>query len=415
MKTVSVITFGCKVNKNESDAIAHLLSGYGYFVTDELIKADYYIINSCAVTNEGEKKSRQVISKILKLNKNAHIVICGCASENNAEQFKNKLNTGKVIGTKNKETLVDYILAHDNLPIANKGDIKSTIKLSNTRAYLKIQDGCNRFCSYCIIPYLRGRSDSYPVDEVVREAFELSKTSKEIVLVGIDISDYKINGKLALPMLVEKLKAVPSRFRFGSFEVNVISDELLTAMKSAGNFVPHFHLSLQSGDDQTLKHMNRKYTTAHYQEKCNLIKTYFPNANITTDIIVGYPTETNEQFENTVNFAKSIGFGRMHIFPFSVRDGTPAAKLQDLPKKIKQERVKQLSKVAANLSKKFYTSQIDKVREVLIETKSNDMYVGYTDNYIKTYITSLRHLESGEVIPVKLEKIYKDGMHGVVV
>ncbi len=417
MKKVSIITLGCKVNKNESNYLAYLLSLNGYLVTDQLQKADYYIVNSCAVTNLGERKSRQVISKILKLNKAAHIIICGCASENNAKQFEEKKNVLKVIGTKNKVSIVDYILEIDNKSkvdnhFANIIESSQQQKpyLSNTRAFLKIQDGCNRFCSYCIIPYLRGRSVSRDINEIVEEAKRLALITKEIVLVGIDISDYKIDGKLALSKLVLQLGEVDSRFRFGSFEVNVINDELLTAMKSAKNFVAHFHLSLQSGDDEVLKQMNRKYTTAEYYSKCELIRKYFPHANITTDIIVGFPTETDEQFENTVEFVKKVGFGRIHIFPFSVREGTPASKLIDLPKTIKKSRYEKLSKIEEKISENYYKSEIGKNRELLLENQSENYFIGYTDNYIKTYVQSKEHYKNGEIISVKLINIYKDGM-----
>lgn len=418
MKKISIITLGCKVNKNESDNMAYLLGMQGYLVTDQLEKADYYIVNSCAVTNEGEKKSRQVVSKILKLNSLAKIMFCGCASENNAKQFKDKDNVVMVIGTKNKEQLVDYILNLDNKVKSDDAHFYNVLEssqrkkphITNTRAYLKIQDGCNRFCSYCIIPYLRGRSVSRDINEIVDEAQQLAKRSHEIVLVGIDISDFKVNDKLALPLLVEKLSAVHSRFRFGSFEVNAISDELLASMKSAKNFVDHFHLSLQSGDDDVLKNMNRKYTTDEYYAKCKLIRSYFPNANITTDIIVGFPTETEEQFKNTIEFCKKVGFGRMHIFPFSVRGGTPASKLADLPKKVKQYRYQKLSKVGEGLSAQYYKSEIGNKRTLLLETESENHFVGYTENYIKTYIKKSNSYSSGETINITLIKTYKDGM-----
>lgn len=418
MKKVSIITLGCKVNKNESDHIAYLLSSNGYLVADQLQEADYYIVNSCAVTNEGERKSRQVISKILKVNNNARIFLCGCASENNPEQFESKKNVVKVIGTKNKEKIVDYILEMDNKEKNTDDHFANIIEssqrnkpyITNTRAYLKIQDGCNRFCSYCIIPYLRGRSVSRDINEIVEEAKQLAIKTNEIVLVGIDISDYKIDGKLALAKLVERLGEVECRFRFGSFEVNVISDELLTAMKNAKNFVAHFHLSLQAGDDEVLKKMNRKYTTAEYYAKCELIREYFPHANITTDIIVGFPTETEEQFENTVEFANKVGFGRMHVFPFSVREGTPASKLVDLPKAVKHSRYEKLSKEEEKISEKYYSSQIGSERELLLETHTDNYFVGYTDNYIKTYVQHREHYKSGDIISVRLIKTYKDGM-----
>ncbi|MBO7219101.1 MAG: MiaB/RimO family radical SAM methylthiotransferase, partial [Clostridia bacterium] len=316
---VCLITLGCKQNKYESDCMANILKSNGYTITTNLEYADIYVLNTCAVTQEAEKKSRQYIAKFNKLNDNCKIVVCGCASENNLSQFDNKKNVFSIIGNEAKEKILDIV----NNATKQVFDIdhKTYPRLSSptkttTRAHLKIQDGCNNFCSYCLIPYLRGRSRSRDIEEIIAEAHELSTHSEEIVLTGIDISSFKVDGKLALPILMSRLKDLSSTIRIGSLEVNVITDELLQVLSSMPNFAPHFHLSLQSGCDKVLEKMNRHYTTQEYYDKVCLIRKYFPDANITTDVIVGFPNETEECFEETKKFVDKVKFSFMHIFPY---------------------------------------------------------------------------------------------------
>lgn len=412
MEKVCFLTLGCKVNKYESDCMAKILKQNGYSVTSNFEKSDIYVVNTCAVTNEGEKKSRQIFHKIRELNPLAKIIVCGCASEHNLKQFEEKGAFGG-IGNVNKETILSII---QNGGFKKFDQEKTYERLSNpyissTRAYIKVQDGCDRFCSYCIIPYLRGRSRSRELNSIIAEAKELAKESKEIVLVGIDISDYKINGEPALGKLIYSLKDLPARIRLGSFEANVITKELLDVLKQVPNFAPHFHLSLQSGDTSVLKAMNRKYTAEEFLEKCKLIKTYFPDANITTDIIVGFPTETEEEFENTINFARTVGFGKIHTFPYSVRSGTVASKMKDLPLSIKKERVAKLTKVSDELEIAFNKSMLGKTKKVLFEDEEDGYMVGFTDNYIKVYVDKEK-VESGELADIKLENLYKLGIKG---
>lgn len=412
MEKVCFLTLGCKVNKYESDCMAKILKQNGYSVTSNFEKSDIYVVNTCAVTNEGEKKSRQIFHKIREVNPLAKIIVCGCASEHNLKQFEEKGAFGG-IGNVNKETILSII---QNGGFKKFDQEKTYERLSNpyissTRAYIKVQDGCDRFCSYCIIPYLRGRSRSRELNSIIAEAKELAKESKEIVLVGIDISDYKINGEPALGKLIYSLKDLPARIRLGSFEANVITKELLDVLKQVPNFAPHFHLSLQSGDTSVLKAMNRKYTAEEFLEKCKLIKTYFPDANITTDIIVGFPTETEEEFENTIKFAKTVGFGKIHTFPYSVRSGTVASKMKDLPLSIKKERVAKLTKVSDELEIAFNKSMLGKTKKVLFEDEEDGYMVGFTDNYIKVYVDKEK-VESGELADIKLENLYKLGIKG---
>ena len=413
LNKVSILTLGCKVNKYESDCMARLLIENGFSVTEELEVADYYIINTCAVTQEAEKKSRQYISKCKKLNPNAQIIVCGCASENNTMQFEKYENIKAIFGTFGKEKILDFI----------QGDLKEKIELSkeyispnlpitnSTRAYLKVQDGCNNFCTYCLIPYVRGRSRSRNLDEIVAEAKELAKKHKEIVITGIDMSDYKIDGKKALGELLVALSDVPARIRIGSLEVGIVTVDFMEKLKSMPNFMPHFHLSLQSGDNRILKLMNRKYSREEYLEKCELIYKYFPFANITTDIIVGFPTETEEEYLNTENLAIQAKFGNIHIFPYSARKGTVALRYQDLPKSVKKERLARLEAVKEKLNLDFFNKNLDMVGVVLVEDMEEDYFVGYTENYIKVY---LKDVKNNELVKVKLTKIFKEGMIGEV-
>ena len=416
MEKVCFITLGCKVNKYESDCMAGILKSHGYAVSHELEKADIYIVNSCAVTNEGERKSRQYISKIRALNPNAKIIYTGCASEHNMEILEEKGIWG-AIGNVNKENILEIVqnggfikYPHDN--IYEKLNSPLT---SQTRAYLKVQDGCNRFCSYCLIPYVRGRSRSRDLKEVVEEAKKLSKTAKEIVLVGIDISDYKIGDKQALGELIWAMRDIKARFRLGSFEANIISRDLMELLKQNKNFVPHFHLSLQSGDDSVLKAMNRKYTSAEFLEKCELIREYFPEANITTDIIVGFPTETDEMFENTCEFVKKARFGKIHVFPYSKRDGTLASKLKDLPKSVKTERVNKLVMLGNELQIAFNKENLGKVYNVILEEEQGDYIEGFTENYIKVYVKKSPKIKCGDYIKVRLTKLKEMGMEGELI
>lgn len=413
MSKICFLTLGCKVNKYESDCMANIAYFAGYEVSSKLEFADIYVLNTCAVTNEGEKKSRQEVSKVLAINPNAKIIVCGCASQKNIEQFKS-LNVFSGFGTINKENFLNYInfpqfdctnlnLDYDNL---------HNPYISSTRAYIKIQDGCNRFCSYCIIPYIRGRSRSRDLKSIINEANILSKTNKEIVLVGIDLSDYKEKGIVALPKLLSNLKNVPAQIRLGSLEVSAITNEFMEVIYKMPNFAPQFHLSLQSGDDEVLKQMNRKYTLSSYEKAVNLIRRYFPLANITTDIIVGFPSETEKNFNNTCEFVKKIGFGKVHIFPYSKRSGTLASKMKDLSKEIKKDRVNKLEVIANNVAKEFHNKWLNKECDVLLEDIEGNYFVGYSKEYIKIYILNNERLKSGKIIRVVLKNLFNEGLIG---
>ncbi len=409
MNKVAIITLGCKQNKYESDCMANLLQRNGYEVVEELEVADIYIINTCAVTSEAEKKSRQFVAKCLKLNGEAKIIICGCASEKNADQFKTKNNVFSIIGTEGKEKILEYI----NNSIKQKNELKTVYESpcnpqkSSTREHIKIQDGCNNFCSYCIIPYLRGRSRSRDLESIVEEAKVIAGRSKEIVLTGIDISSYKVDGKLALPLLLSKLKDVNALIRLGSLEVNVITEELMSVLVSMPNFAPHFHLSLQSGDDEILKKMNRHYTSQEFYDKVQLIRKYFPLANITTDVIVGFAKETEEQFENTKQFIEKVGFSFVHIFPYSRREGTRAYNFEDLDMSIKKRRVDQLEEVNSRLRVNYLSKFIGRASSVIIE-EQKELFEGFSPEYIRCYTSD--DVICGNQYNIRFDSLYKDGM-----
>lgn len=405
---VSVLTLGCKVNKYESDALIFELKSRGIDATDNLEEADAYIINTCAVTNEAERKSRQMIERARKFNPNAEIYVMGCASQNRPVQFEDR-NVKMIIGTAGKKKIVDE-LSHSGthlfkLPTAYEDDLFSAQSL--TRAFIKIQDGCDHFCSYCIIPYLRGRSRSRSLESIVSEVEKLPDDVKEVVLVGIDVSDFKIDGKKGLGKLLQTLDKYGKRLRLSSMEDSLIDEEFLKVLSTIKNFCPHFHLSLQSGCDNVLKKMNRHYTTDEFADSVALIRKYFPLAGITTDIIVGFPTETEEDFEETLKFVESVKFSQLHIFPYSKRDGTAASKLyKDLSGKVKNERVKRLEELGDRLKTEFLRE--NKTGKVLIEAKNGDYFDGYTENYIKCYVSG--DLKVGEIVDVQIEKSFKDGV-----
>ena len=273
---ICLLNLGCKVNQYEIDGMYEKLSKH-HEVTENLEPADLYIVNTCAVTNEAEKKSRQIISKITKINSDAQIIVCGCASENNPEQFLDKKNVTAVLGNANKGKIEAYIGLKgcyvDDLPTKYEDDLMVT--KVRTRGYVKIQDGCNSFCSYCLIPFLRGRSRSRSLKSITFEARKLSKTCKEIVLTGINVSDFRLDNKKALPELLYALRDLPCRIRLSSMEVGAISDDFLETVSSMPNFCPHFHLSLQSGCDKVLREMNRHYTTADFLKMMMTLKKHF--------------------------------------------------------------------------------------------------------------------------------------------
>ena len=392
-----VFTLGCKVNESESASIMAALEQMGWETSDKLSYADAYVLNTCAVTREAERKSRQLITRAKKFNENARIFVCGCASEKDKDSFINR-DVTFVTGARKKQDIIDafaqfYGTESTQLPYP---------KQTKTRAFIKIQDGCNNFCSYCIIPYLRGREVSRPIEDVLREIN--STDCAEIVLNGINISSYE-GG---LERLIAALNGVDKRIRLGSLECSAITDGLLTALKGLKDFAPQFHLSLQSGSNKVLKAMNRHYTREQYLEKCAKIYKYFPDAAITTDIIAGFATETEEDFKESLSIIEEAGFARIHAFAYSPREGTAAYKLKDIPPDIKSERMQRLLDAGKISEERYISSFLGTEREIIAEEYEDGYTSGYTDNYIRVYIEE--RLATGKKFSVKLKERFKDGV-----
>lgn len=410
LKKAVIVNLGCKVNQYEGDCIASILNANDYEVTFELSSADLYVLNSCAVTKEAERKSRQYISKIKKISPNAKIIVAGCASEFDSEQFLSK-GVDRIIGTFGKPNILEEIskVGLYKYPKVEEYERFLLPPLKNrTRINVKIQDGCDNFCSYCIIPYLRGRSRSRRISEILCEINDVRNFTREIILTGINISDFGKDTEENINFLLEELDKLDLRIRFGSIYAEMITDEFLQQLFGMKSFCPHFHLSLQSGSNRVLKDMNRKYNVNDYKDKIGLIKKYFSNASITTDIIVGYPTEDDESFNETLHFVNEIAFSDVHIFKFSARKGTKAAGLKLLPAKIIEKR-KDLLENARNVSREeFLLENIGVEHEVLIEQSEGNILYGYSKNYIKIYCNTTRKIN--DIVKVKCIKIYKDGL-----
>lgn len=425
---IRAVTLGCKVNQVESASIVAALNKLDNHInaSEGLDPADVYILNTCSVTAEADRKSRQYITKMTKLNNSCSIIVVGCSSQNDPKKF-NKSNVIAVGGTENKTEFVLSVISSllkskdksiildrilfdkntENFAKNCKNYSKTPQKSVKTRDFIKVQDGCDRFCTYCIIPYLRGRSRSRSIADIVDECKR--SVSKELVITGIDVSDYGKGMDCSLTDLLRALSDIPIRKRLSSLECEAISEELLQVMAD-GDYCPHFHLSLQSGCDDVLKSMNRHYDTAFYYSKIELIRKYFPLAGIMTDIIVGFPTENDNFFANTVDFAKKCAFSDIHVFPYSSRVGTTAArKYTPLPKDLVSERVQTLLTVKKELHRNFLVKNLGTVSAVYIEDKNGEYNEGYSPNYIKVYSKA----KCGCVTDLKLSEIYKDGVIGV--
>ena len=400
-----VFTLGCKVNEAESASLMAGLEALGYCVTDELSPADLYILNTCAVTAEAEKKSRQAVARMRRYNPQAKIVVCGCASQRAPEAFAGRENVVLVTGAMHKQGVLD-LLGREGIHLQAETAFCEMPAPRETRARtnIRIQDGCDRFCSYCIIPYLRGRTRSRSVASVVEEAGRC--TAQELVLTGIDITSYR-DGDKDLGDLLLALSRFPFRVRLGSLEEGVVTDGFLGKMKRAGNCCEHFHLSLQSGSDAVLKKMNRRYTRAEYLQTCARIYETFPDAAVTTDIIVGFPTETEEDFEQTLAIVDEAGFARVHAFPYSRRAGTNAAKLPDLPASVKKERMARLAACAEEAERRYLARFAGRTLEAVFDGEG-----GYTRNYIRVYAAGAR--EGGRYL-VRLTGLVKDGASAEIV
>lgn len=399
-----ILTLGCKVNEAESDSLLAGLEARGWETSCVPCAADLYIINTCAVTAEAEKKSRQAVARLKKFNPSAPVLVCGCASQRDPEAFSARDGVTVVTGTMRKDRILELIGGHGVYLETERAFCELPApKRTHTRQNIRIQDGCDRFCSYCIIPYLRGRSRSRNMESVLAEA--RTCTAREIVLTGIDITSYR-DGEHDLGDLLLFLKDIPARIRLGSLEEGVVTREFLEKMRAAGNVCEHFHLSLQSGSDSVLRAMNRRYTRRQYLEACALIYEYFPDAAITTDIIVGFPTETEEDFKESLSIVEEAGFARVHAFPYSSRPGTVAAKKKQLPAEVKRERMTRMLACAQRAEERYLARFAGRTLTALFEEDG-----GYTANYIRVYADGARE---GGMYEVTLDRREKDGYHAVL-
>lgn len=415
MKKAALHNLGCKVNAYETEAMQHLLEEAGYEIVPFTQKADVYVINTCSVTNMADRKSRQMLHKAKKNNPDSIVVAAGCYVQTSEKEVLNDLSVDIVIGNDRKHDLVrlleEYSLDSVNDTVDNINDGKHDFEelfidqtKEHTRAFIKVQDGCNQFCSYCIIPYARGRVRSRRFENVIAEVERLAANGfKEVVLTGIHLSSYGVDfeeatGLLELIQAVNAVKGI-ERIRLGSLEPKIVTEHFASELSKLDKICPHFHLSLQSGCDATLKRMNRKYTTKEYERGCELLRKYFVHPAITTDVIVGFPGETEEEFEQTKAYLEHIHFYEMHIFKYSKRKGTRAAVMPDqIDEQVKAARSEKLIALGHDMSKEFRKFYIGKNEEVLFEEKAvigdKEYFVGYTKEYVKVAKKTDENLEN---------------------
>ena len=415
MKKAALHNLGCKVNAYETEAMQHLLEDAGYEIVPFTQKADVYVINTCSVTNMADRKSRQMLHKAKKNNPDSIVVAAGCYVQTSEKEVLNDLSVDIVIGNDRKHDLVrlleEYSLDSVNDTVDDINDGKHDFEelfidqtKEHTRAFIKVQDGCNQFCSYCIIPYARGRVRSRRFENVIAEVERLAANGfKEVVLTGIHLSSYGVDfeeatGLLELIQAVNAVKGI-ERIRLGSLEPKIVTEHFASELSKLDKICPHFHLSLQSGCDATLKRMNRKYTTKEYERGCELLRKYFVHPAITTDVIVGFPGETEEEFEQTKAYLEHIHFYEMHIFKYSKRKGTRAAVMPDqIDEQIKVARSEKLIALGHDMSKEFRKFYIGKNEEVLFEEKAvigdKEYFVGYTKEYVKVAKKTDENLEN---------------------
>ncbi len=422
-------TLGCKVNQYETQALSEALMRVGFEIVPHSEDADVYIINSCTVTAESDKKTRQAVRKFKRLHPESTVVLTGCMPQAYPEAAASLDSADIIAGNRNNcdipALLLDYLEKKDrkiNIIQHEKHDEFVQCSISSfderTRAAIKIEDGCNRFCSYCIIPYARGRVRSKPLDEIKKEAAALAENGyTEIVLVGINLSSYGTDCSLSLCDAVAAVCEIESikRVRLGSLEPDHMTKEMVAGLKAQPKLCPQFHISLQSGCTETLKRMNRHYSAEEYEKICNLLRSSFEGCTITTDIMVGFAGETDEEFETSLRFAEKIGFEKVHVFPYSQRKGTRAAEFPNqVEKAVKEERAHKMIALTNRIRADFLKAQIGKTVEVLAETKDeNGCCTGYTANY--TPVKILSGAQCNEYYKIKITAADEDSCEGVLI
>lgn len=425
MRKAALHNLGCKVNSYETEAMTQLLKKAGYEIVSFQDQADVYIINTCSVTNMADRKSRQMLHKAKKQNPNAVVVATGCYVQTATEKVAQDLSIDLVVGNNRKKDIVEILneyyaekeageqVKEEYVIDINHTDEYEDLEIStvtqHTRAHLKIQDGCNNFCSYCIIPYARGRIRSRTMESIKAELERLSASGfKEIVLTGINLSCYDDNGKKLIDVIemADNVNGI-ERIRLGSLDPEVVTEDFVERLGKVKKICPHFHFSLQSGCDKILKAMNRHYTSDEYYEKCQLIRKYIDNPAFTTDVIVGFPGETEEDYISSREFVKKVKFAELHVFKYSKRDGTVAAKMPNqIDEKIKTLRSEDLIKTGEELTKEFRQAKIGQDTTVLFEEKilldNKEYWVGHTVDYIKIAVPEKENLE-GQIRKVNVK------------
>ncbi len=430
MKKVAFYTLGCKVNQYETEAMTELFSNSGYDICEFDSFADIYVINTCTVTSMSDRKSRQIIRRAKKQNPDAIVVVTGCYAQTKPQSVLDIDGVNIIIGTKDRKkivSLVESATCTDKLSFV--GDIMKThsfedLEISHyqerTRAFIKIQEGCNQFCSYCIIPYARGPIRSREMKDVISETKNLVKNGyTEIIYTGIHVASYGLDrGEAELCELLKKANQIEGlkRIRLSSIEPMTLDEEFIKSISQCDKLCHHFHLSLQSGCDETLKRMNRKYTTAQYKSIVDGLRNKYPDVAITTDIMTGFPGETDEEFSKTLEFVKEISFADAHIFQYSQRNGTPAAKRPDqISPEIKEKRSKELIKVCKKSQDEFISSFVGKTMEVLFEQPAkNGYFEGKTSNYITVYVKTDENLQ-GIYKNVLIQEVKNQIAYGIIV
>ena len=427
----AIYTLGCKVNQYESQALQKELLARGYEQGQFDEPCDLYIVNTCTVTAVSDKKSRNALRRARKLNPDAVIGVCGCYAQVSPEEVE-KLDVDVIGGTGDRGSFisrmeqfrqdhlrsvaVDNAFKRKNFEVLEPGGLQD-----RTRAMLKVEDGCVNFCTYCIIPYARGAIRSLPLPVAVAQSKALKAAGyRELVVTGIEISSWGMDlktGEKPQDLILAICQAVPElRIRLGSLEPRTINREFCEVLKDCNNLCPHFHLSMQSGCDATLARMHRKYDTARYLESCTLLREYFPGCAITTDLIVGFPQETEEEFSATLDFIRRVGFASMHIFPYSRRSGTPAAKMPgQLTQAEKEQRAARASQVEAELRRNYNQAMVGTIQQVLFEqTNSEGLWTGHAPNYV--FVEAPFHGGSlqNQVLPVRITEVTESGVRGVL-
>lgn len=434
MKKIAFYTLGCKVNQSDTASMERLFREAGYEIVDFAEKADIYLINTCVVTNMGQRKSRQMIHRAIRKNPSAFIVVSGCYPQTAAEEVKAIQGVDLIIGNQDRAAVVSLVEAaateqsidaYDNVKKLSAQttfeELSADCETEKTRAFLKIQEGCNQFCTYCIIPYARGPLRSRSLENIKNEVQKLVEAGfSEVVLIGIHLGAYgkELKNGIGLTDAVKAALEVPglARLRLGSLESVEVDDDLLTLMASDERVQRQLHLPLQSGCDDILKSMHRPYDTRIFAELLQKIRAKLADVSITTDVIVGFPGETEENFETTKEFIKSCGFSKIHIFPFSPRKGTPAASFGGaVQEKVKQSRAEELAEVDKEGHDRYCRSMLNKAVSVLFEQKSAEgLWEGLSGNYIRVYVKSEENL-SGKIRKVLLKDLHKDGMTGELI